>query len=327
MPLVSFIVPVYNVENYLKKCVDSILKQPIYDWEVLLIDDGSTDNSGKICDEYAQKHPEIKVYHKQNGGVGSARNIGLDAATGRYIFFLDADDWLEEDIFRKISQIIQVKNPDMIQFGFCRITEDGKIMSSFYLVSSDIFCNSFEEYEKLNCYHGGICSFLIKREIIENAHIRFIENIKYAEDGEFIFKCTCLAQNFYVCSDIFYYYLMREGSATQNKFTVNNINDHLIVIDNLLAFIEKRPNLNPFFPKELVKQLSHYLVCFSLMKCSQKDFKLITNTYKQFVDRHKKKYPQIVCGRFAFRLAYHFMFLFVFLTRIYVKLRIINDIC
>lgn len=97
MPKISIIVPVYNVEKYLRKCIDSILNQTFKDFELILIDDGSTDESGKICDEYNLKDNRIKVIHKENGGLSSARNAGLDIAQGEYIGFVDSDDWIESD--------------------------------------------------------------------------------------------------------------------------------------------------------------------------------------------------------------------------------------
>ena len=98
-PKISVIVPVYNVEKYLRRCVDSILTQTFTDFEVLLIDDGSTDGSGKICDEYAKKDKRVRVFHKENGGVSSARNLGLDNVRGRYVTFVDADDKISPDYF------------------------------------------------------------------------------------------------------------------------------------------------------------------------------------------------------------------------------------
>lgn len=98
-PLISIIVPIYNAESTLNRCIDSIINQSFDDWELLLIDDGSKDQSGKICDEYATKDSRIKVFHKENGGVSSARNLGLDNALGKWITFIDSDDKIFDDIF------------------------------------------------------------------------------------------------------------------------------------------------------------------------------------------------------------------------------------
>ena len=103
-PKISVIVPAYNTEKYLRRCIDSILAQTFTDFELLLIDDGSTDQSGEICDEYADKDVRIKVFHKANGGVSSARNVGLDNALGEYICFCDADDWVDNDYFEQMRK-------------------------------------------------------------------------------------------------------------------------------------------------------------------------------------------------------------------------------
>ena len=116
--MISVIVPVYNVENYIHHCVDSILSQSFSDFELLLIDDGSNDKSGLICDEYARKDSRIKVYHKENGGVSSARNLGIEKANGEWICFIDADDYVRQDFFSDIQQYL-FNDVDIVHWGFC----------------------------------------------------------------------------------------------------------------------------------------------------------------------------------------------------------------
>ena len=118
-PKISVIVPVYKAEAYLHRCVDSILAQTFQDFEVLLIDDGSPDRSGEICDEYARKDKRVRVFHKENGGVSSARNMGLDNARGEYVCFVDSDDWLDEEMFAIIcSFFLSNKQIDILFWGF-----------------------------------------------------------------------------------------------------------------------------------------------------------------------------------------------------------------
>ena len=107
--MISVIVPIYNVEKYLIKCIESIINQTYKDLEIILVDDGSTDSSGKICDEFATKDNRIKVIHKKNGGLSSARNIGLDICKGNYISFIDSDDYIELDMYEKMIKIIVKK--------------------------------------------------------------------------------------------------------------------------------------------------------------------------------------------------------------------------
>lgn len=125
-PKISVIVPVYNVEKFLRRCIDSILAQTFTDFELLLIDDGSKDKSGEICDEYAAKDARIRVFHKQNGGVSSARNLGIDKAQGEWVYFVDSDDWIEIETL-SIVQSIDMRKIGIIKFGYYEDFYDGKI--------------------------------------------------------------------------------------------------------------------------------------------------------------------------------------------------------
>ncbi|HEM5188819.1 TPA: glycosyltransferase, partial [Streptococcus suis] len=120
--LLSVIIPVYQVEKYLKRCIDSVLAQKFIDYEIILVDDGSTDSSPEICDEYSIEHPHISVIHKENGGLSDARNVGIKHAVGEYIFFLDSDDWISPTMFESLKEIISSKKHDIIHFDlqFCK---------------------------------------------------------------------------------------------------------------------------------------------------------------------------------------------------------------
>src|SRR5690606_27364966 len=121
MPKVSVIIPVYNAEKYLRECLDSVLAQTFTDFEVLLINDGSTDASGKICDEYAEKDSRIKVFHKENGGVSSARNLGLDNAKGEWISFVDSDDTIEQETLATLANEVKDLDIDGVIFGYKKL--------------------------------------------------------------------------------------------------------------------------------------------------------------------------------------------------------------
>ena len=129
---VSIIVPVYNVERFLPKCLDSILNQTFQNFELLLIDDGSSDNSGSICDEYAKKDSRIKVFHQENKGVSFARNLGLDYAQGKYILFVDSDDWVASEYLQDFIRIVDSKKEtDIILSGFVNVYKDREIKKTF----------------------------------------------------------------------------------------------------------------------------------------------------------------------------------------------------
>ena len=128
MPKVSVIVPVYKVESYLRKCVDSILGQSFSDFEVILVDDGSPDNCGAICDDYATRDQRVKVIHKINGGLSDARNVGLDVAIGQYICFVDSDDWIEQDLLKDNVAVLEHSGADLSIFGFTEIYSDREVV-------------------------------------------------------------------------------------------------------------------------------------------------------------------------------------------------------
>lgn len=205
MPRISVIVPVYNTEKYLHRCIDSILAQTYTDFELLLIDDGSTDSSGAICDEYALKDSRVRVFHKANGGVSSARNMGLDNAQGEWITFVDSDDWVKIDYFKLM---IRQSDADLI-------------MSSFEITDSTSKWNNCIENNKygieqislfLNKYilSTQFCvpwCKLYKRNLIqENTELRFNTGISLAEDTIFVFGYLCRIKSVRTIEDFSYQY-------------------------------------------------------------------------------------------------------------------------
>ena len=136
IPKISVIIPVYNVAKYLHRCIDSALAQTFTDFELLLIDDGSKDNSGEICDEYARKDNRVRVFHKENEGVSVARNIGIGHSSGTYLMFLDSDDWLESSCLDYCLKSMKDDNLDFLQFGYARVTDDGNVLYKFCFYSN-----------------------------------------------------------------------------------------------------------------------------------------------------------------------------------------------
>ena len=192
MPRISVIIPVYNAEKYLHRCIDSILAQSFTDFELLLIDDGSKDNSGTICDEYAAKDSRVRVFHKENGGVSSARNLGLDNAQGEWITFVDSDDYLID------------------QSGFTILArtdiESDLIVYSFLWNNELIRCPSSNRFEKIFfSYHSiAIWSKIYKRRIIQQNHLYFNEKIHLGEDQLWFSEYLKFASTF-LCSELILY--------------------------------------------------------------------------------------------------------------------------
>ena len=248
VPKISIIVPVFNVEQYLPRCIDSILNQSFRNFELLLIDDGSSDNSGNICDRYAKNDFRIKVFHKKNGGVSSARNVGIDNAIGDWIFFSDADD----ELFPNGLSILYASighNVDLVMAGYERYSNDGKLAYSMPIRSHRILNrkegvrNMFRPlyYE----YQGYLWTKLFKREIIQLG-VRFDERIYFNEDRLFCVNYLCLQKGnvFYTTTPVYKYYERSSSaiSTLKKEFNYKFLTDfdsyiqimHLVSIYGLL---------------------------------------------------------------------------------------------
>ena len=198
-PKISVIVPIYNVEKWLRRCVDSILAQTFTDFELLLIDDGSTDGSGVICDEYAGKNSRIRVFHKPNGGVSSARNIGLDNARGEWITFVDSDDWVELEYLECLLSNVggaELSICDFVIRGSDEVWTD-KIETG--LISKDKLAAFYTETYPY-CHLTAPWIKLYKKSIIEENNIRFKEDINTLEDTIFVLEYLRWVENI-TCSN------------------------------------------------------------------------------------------------------------------------------
>lgn len=202
-PLLSIIVPVYNVEQYLPRCIDSILSQTFTDFELILVDDGSTDNSGKFCDEYSLKDNRVIVLHKENGGVSTARNYGLDIAKGDYIAFADSDDYVDSKWLENFISVL--KDEDIIVQGFIGVSDNKEVRS--YIPENNCDTNT-KLIEKLidNSVYGYLFAKLFNRSIIEDNHIRFDCKSTFREDEQFISRYMEFTQKISISEKWGYYY-------------------------------------------------------------------------------------------------------------------------
>ena len=200
-PAISIIVPIFNMEWCMRKCIDSILAQTFTDFECLLIDDGSTDNSGKICDDYAEKDKRIFAIHKQNGGVSSARQCGIDHAQGEYTIHADPDDWVEPNMLYDLFEKAKETDADMVICDFYINTYKGQE----YIKQKPSSLNHKEVlHDVFGKIHGSTCNKLIKRSLYSDYNIQFPKEISFCEDQYVIaailkhdIKVTYLPQAFY----------------------------------------------------------------------------------------------------------------------------------
>lgn len=212
--MISVIVPVYNVEKYLRKCIESILDQSYIDWELILINDGSTDNSGVLCDYYAQKDYRIKVVHQNNQGVSTARNVGLEMASGSHILFIDPDDWIEPEMF---VNMMDNNNYDMVVCGFNRINISKEQITSKYNVdlwpekNIEVFVTHDCFYDVL-CRTGTLWNKVIRKEIL--CGLRFRKELRYGEDIVFLTEVLSKIKVVKIIKNAFYNYVAnREGNV------------------------------------------------------------------------------------------------------------------
>ena len=230
IPKVSIIVPIYNEEKQLRRCVDSILNQTIKDIEVILVDDGSPDNCGSICDEYEKIDKRIKVIHKINGGLSSARNAGAEIATGEYIGFIDSDDWIEKDMYEKLYSIASSQNSDIAKCGYnvvCEGTviekfipevpqgtyEKEEIMDNIFpstIASKFLFSNK-TKYSTLTAW-----SHIYKKEFYDKCDLTFVsEREILSEDFVFNFQAYLKANRITILDNKLYNYDVRIGSLSR----------------------------------------------------------------------------------------------------------------
>jgi len=210
-PEVSIIVPVYKAENTLRKCIDSILTQSVSDIELLLIDDGSPDSSGKICENYREKDDRVQVFHKPNNGVSSARNVGLEKARGKWIAFVDSDDYVDEHFVKNLTIAAKSTGSQLVQAGFNKISNEG--LQTVNAVSNIISMPLLSE-DLLSYLRGFSFSKLYVREIIEKNGLKFDETLTLAEDLCFVLEYVSHIDRITFIPDSNYYYVEYKTSAS-----------------------------------------------------------------------------------------------------------------
>ena len=223
-PKVSVIMPVYNAEKYLEKSAASIMEQTLDELELILVDDGSLDGSGKICDMIAEKNPRVRVIHQNNAGVSCARNAGLAAAQGEYIGFVDADDMISKHMFSVLYRLAVQYECDLVSCRYCSLSGvlwEIQTPDTIWIDSVD-HPLSREEMDRVllpAVYKGFDCSVwnkLFKREIIERENIQFKPELSIGEDYLFVLNYLAYTQRYYYTTQVLYYYYVREGSAIRS---------------------------------------------------------------------------------------------------------------
>ena len=248
---ISIIVPIYNVEKYLRDCLNSLERQTLKQIEVIMVNDGSTDNSPSIAKEYSDKNDHFKLINKTNGGLSSARNAGLSEACGEYIYFLDSDDYIADDAMEKLYNIAKQRDLDAIRFSsYC--FEDGTNNYTWEHENGYKFLGEYPDiytgldyYRKTisnDDYYPSCCLILIKRSIIINNNILFVEGIIH-EDNLFYFQVATLCNRITAIGEPLYFRRFRSGSIVMTENWINKNRSMCISAEKADEFIENHPSI------------------------------------------------------------------------------------
>lgn len=275
MPKVSVIVPIYNVEKYLEKCINSLLSQTLEDIQIILVNDGSKDNSGNIAKEYEKNNKDRVIYvEKENGGLSDARNYGLKYATGDFIAFLDSDDYIEKNAYEKMYNKAIEENADYVECDFIWEFPNKIRVDKQYPYKN--------KKEMLSFVRVVAWNKLIKRQLIIDNNLEFPKGLRY-EDVEFTYKLIPFINKFAYVDKPFIHYVQRKGSIAnvQNERTA----EIFTVLDNVIEFYKKN-NIYEKYRDELEYNYARYLLCSSLKRmCKIKDKtireKLLTESWER----------------------------------------------
>ncbi len=253
MDLISVVVPVYNVELFLEHCLNSLINQTYKNIEIVVVDDGSTDTSGEICDNFAEKDSRIKVLHTENGGLSAARNVGIENSNGEYICFVDSDDWIDLNMIEQLYSAITLNGADYAVCGMKDEFRDMPLAPS--KTASWNYCGLKDALEHILCdedYYGYACNKMYKKELMGN--LRFDEKLLSCEDLDFVVKFTTACKNIAYTNEKMYHYRHHGQSMTGDmKYNVRKLSI-LDAYENITPIYKQyRADLLPIIEKNYLK--------------------------------------------------------------------------
>lgn len=258
----SIVIPVYKVENYINQCIDSVLAQNFENYEIILVDDGSPDNSGKICDDYSSKYNNIKTIHKVNGGLSSARNAGAKKAEGIYLIFLDSDDYWNDNSFLENAYCFIEKNKEkkdlnVILFQSSKLVNNKIIKDKNYnceYINNNNLYETVKYFIESETYSMSACTKIINKKLFISKNLFFTENL-LGEDLDWFFKLIFNIDNIYAIDNFVYIYRIRQGSIT-TSIELKNIEDSIFILMKWSKYINKNIK-NPNYKKTLFGILAY----------------------------------------------------------------------
>ena len=301
-PVISVIVPFYNAEQHIAHCIESILSQTFKYFELVLVNDGSIDNSAKICYQYSQNDSRINYLEKENGGPGSARNLGIKEAKGEYVYFVDGDDWIEEDLLEVCWNVLKSERPDIIIFGYVvdHVNKEGKTISSNEFNQNKIIFEKKKNNIEISNTTIQIlklcCNKVFRKDFIEKNNLNYNEEISLSEDVIFNFQSFLYTDKLIFINKALYHYVNRETISLSKKFNKNSFEIHLkthkVFSDFLNLWCVNEKNINAVLAMNLIKNIKNTInAMFSykndlLINDKIKYIKMMvsTNETRKFID-------------------------------------------
>lgn len=331
MDLVSIVVPVYNAEKYIVDCLESIKNQSYKNCEVILIDDGSTDNSGKICDRYAESDKRFKVFHYKNRGVSSARNEGIKKSNGKYLVFVDVDDWIEDNYVEKFLNVIDKTNYAQCNFNIClddKKYSENIIDKSYFLddvnkIKKSIFSINYGKKNKIS-NSRCVCGKMYNLNILKRNNIYFNKDIYLLEDGIFNLEYIKHCNGCYLISESLYNY-RQVPSSSSHRYNEDQLKQYNMVEEILYGYISND------YEKELYYVLSfQHLITYIVRNIRFKNnFKkntiliknVCSNKYKKIIKNVKYRHLNIMEKGFLFLIRFRLYYFLYLLLSIREKLK------
>ena len=292
-PVFSIIVPIYKVEKYIEKCIDSILNQSFSDFELILIDDGSPDNCPGICDEYALSDSRVRVVHKKNGGLVNARKSGAELCRGKYVINIDGDDYIAEGALDIIANICQTNNVDVVCYGIERIGNCKEIVHNAFdealydtpKLLDKIFCKLIYDWDKPFYsfgIHPSLCNKAIKRDLYIKYQQMADSRISMGEDFMVTLPVILASNSIYVTDEIFYFY-RGNSSSMVNNYRKTEFNELLYLLDYVKRYVSRdRDVFEPQMDAYIYHRLNNIFTCESMSsKSIISSIKTLSTYYKQ----------------------------------------------
>lgn len=301
----SIIIPVYNVKEYLSRCIESILKMNLKDFEIILIDDGSSDGSELICDEYSSKYDFIKTYHKENGGASSARNLGINKSNGEFIMFVDSDDFLYDDC--NINKIIKNLKYDVIQFKMAYYYENKKK----YIKNNELNERVVKKKKSIidildnevidGTFSISACDKIVRRDLLINNKIFFNENI-VGEDIDWSLNLYMYIESMAVFNETLYCYRQSRNNSVTNVISSRNVDSLLYILKKWIYFDYNNSKIKNVYLNYLAYQYLILISCINEKNCDEYHNNEIKKL--RFILNYSKNYKVRLCNLILKLLGY-----------------------